>query len=479
MGRESKLSITDVAALAETAPKGGRVTGDLNSVELADPQVPHVRHLDRRNADSTAKVSLVLSSDNKIVHASDDFCHLLGYRREKLIGRSPLDFTHPDDVEASRHLMQHSHRRPGKPTVLEKRFITSDGEVVAVRVTALWHPSTETIVANVTDITEITALRRRHNVMIESSADAILVIDRDWVVTDLNQAAREMVGSVGTNLWELLAMAVHPDDLVATFAAIEHAHKTPGFHRPITFRASIDSGIWYHYSATVNNQLDDPAIRGIVINGRNVTAQVEQVTALRETERAMGRALIEISELSDPYTAGHQRHVADLAERIASRMSLDPRSIADIVLAASLHDIGKAGVPAAILSKLGPLTCDDLLTLRSHCEIGHRILTNGGMSQAVTDPVRHHHERLDGSGYPDGLVGEQITLASRIVAVADVIDAISSDRPYRPSLGLGAAIQEVTAKRCRLYDPDVVDAALDVIESAQTPAADASFFSPG
>ena len=136
---------------------------------------------------------------------------------------------------------------------------------------------------------------------------------------------------------------------------------------------------------------------------------------------------------------------------------------------------GAVSVAAVEVPDMGDLWIGQFDTV----EIGHRILTNGGMSQAVTDPVRHHHERLDGSGYPDGLVGEQITLASRIVAVADVVDAISSDRPYRPSLGLGAAIQEVTAKRCRLYDPDVVDAALDVIESAQTPAADASFFSPG
>ena len=427
----------------------------------------------------TNNVSLVVGADHKVTDASEEFCHLLGRRRDEVVGHSPLDFTHPDDVEASRHLMEHSHRQPGKASVLEKRYTVPGGDVVTVRLTAMWHPSSEAILAYVTDITEIATLRRRHNVLIESSADAILVIDRYWVVTDLNQAAREMVGPIGTNLWDLLAVRMHPEDLPSSFKSIEHAYNSPGLHHPITFRAGVGNDNWFHYSATVNNLLADPAIRGIVINVRNVTAEVTQLAALRENERAMGRALIEISELSDPFTAGHQRHAAEIAERIAARMSLEPQAIADIALAASLHDIGKSGMPTAILSKPGPLTPDELVVVRSHCEIGQRILTNGGMSVGVTEPVLHHHERIDGSGYPDGLAGAEVSLSSQIVAVADAIDAASADRPYRSSLGVGAVIEDLKTKRLTLYRSDVVDAALDIIGASQAVAADANLFRPG
>ncbi len=424
-------------------------------------------------------VSLVVGADHTVIEASEEFCHLIGRRRDEVVGHSPLDFTHPDDVEASRRLMDHSHRQPGKASVLEKRYTVPGGEIVTVRLTAMWHATSEAILAYVTDITEIATLRRRHNVLIESSADAILVIDRYWVVTDLNQAAREMVGPIGTNLWDLLAVRMHPEDLPASFKSIEHAYSSPGLHHPITFRAGLGNNVWFHYSATVNNLLADPAIRGVVINVRNVTAEVTQLAARRENERAMGRALVEISELSDPFTAGHQRHAAEIAERIASRMSLDARAIADIALAASLHDIGKAGIPTAVLSKPAPLAPDELALVRSHCEIGHRILTNGGMSVEVTEPVLHHHERIDGSGYPDGLAGDEVSLASQIVAVADAIDAASADRPYRSGLGANAVVDDLKTKRCTLYRSDVVDAALDVLGASRPVAEDANFLSPG
>ena len=447
------------------------------------------KEVEPRGADATERrgggsgcsdnVSLVVGADHTVTEASEEFCHLIGRRRDEVVGHSPLDFTHPDDVEASRRLMDHSHRQPGKASVLEKRYTVPGGDIVTVRLTAMWHPASEASLAYVTDITEIANLRRRHNVLIESSADAILVIDRYWVVTDLNQAAREMVGPIGTNLWDLLAVRMHPEDLPASFKAIEHAYNSPGLHHPINFRAGVGNDIWFNYSATVNNLLADPAIRGIVINVRNVTAEVKQLAALRENERAMGRALIEISELSDPFTAGHQRHAAGIAQRIAARMSLDPQTIADVALAASLHDIGKAGLPTSILSKPGSLAPDELVLVRSHCEIGHRILTNGGMSVGVTEPVLHHHERIDGSGYPEGLAGDEVSLASQIVAVADAIDAASADRPYRLGLGAGAVVKDLKNKRSILYMPDVVDAALDVFGTFQPVTADANFFSPG
>jgi HD-GYP domain-containing protein (c-di-GMP phosphodiesterase class II) len=141
-------------------------------------------------------------------------------------------------------------------------------------------------------------------------------------------------------------------------------------------------------------------------------------------------------------------------------------AVREIALGASLHDLGKIAVPAEILNRPGALSSAERDIVRSHSEIGHRILAEAELPDVVTDVVRHHHERLDGSGYPDALAGGEISPAARIVAVADVLDAMSSHRPYRPALPIETALMEITSNQGRLYDPDVVAAALEEVGTA-------------
>ena len=165
-------------------------------------------------------------------------------------------------------------------------------------------------------------------------------------------------------------------------------------------------------------------------------------------------------EARDPYTAGHQQRVALLASAIASEMGLSAEIIHGISLAASIHDLGKIRVPAEILSKPGRLNQIEYELVKGHSQTGYDIIKHIQFPLPIAQMVLQHHERQDGSGYPQGLKEGQILLEAKILAVADVVEAMSSHRPYRPSLGMGAALEEIAKNRGVYYDERVVDSCL-------------------
>jgi putative nucleotidyltransferase with HDIG domain len=171
-------------------------------------------------------------------------------------------------------------------------------------------------------------------------------------------------------------------------------------------------------------------------------------------------AVARIAEMRDPYTAGHQRRVATLAVAIAVELGLSEQRIEGIRVGALIHDIGKITVPAEILSRSGRLADVEFSIIKGHTEAGHEIMKGVSFPWPVLEMIIQHHERMDGSGYPHGLKGRQIVLEARIVAIADVVEAMTSHRPYRPALGIEQALAEIEQGRGLLYDPAAVDACL-------------------
>ncbi len=167
-------------------------------------------------------------------------------------------------------------------------------------------------------------------------------------------------------------------------------------------------------------------------------------------------------ELRDPYTAGHQARVTQLSLAIAGEMGLSTEQKESLRLASSIHDIGKISVPTEILSKSGPLSQTELTIVKLHVQVSYEIVRKIDFTLPVADIVLQHHERLDGSGYPLGAAGNTITLEARILGVADVVEAMSSHRPYRPALGVVKALEEITSHKNILYDSKVVGACLSV-----------------
>lgn len=185
---------------------------------------------------------------------------------------------------------------------------------------------------------------------------------------------------------------------------------------------------------------------------------VKHQSKLRDTLEATVEALASVIEACDPYTAGHQRRVAQLATALAMEMGLSQDRIEAVHLAGIVHDIGKIQVPAEILTKPGKLTEIEFNLIKQHSDAGCEILKNIDFPWPIAEIVRQHHERLDGSGYPLGLKNDEILLEARILAVADVVEAMSSHRPYRPALGTGVALEEIARNSGTLYDPEVVKA---------------------
>ena len=186
----------------------------------------------------------------------------------------------------------------------------------------------------------------------------------------------------------------------------------------------------------------------------------QQLVQLQHSLEDTVRVIATIVEKRDPYTAGHQARVADLAAAIARQMGLPDEQVNAIHLASIVHDLGKIQIPAEILSKPGRLTEIEYSFIKTHPQAGHDILKNISIPWPLAQMVLQHHEHFDGSGYPQGLNGDLIILEARIISVADVVEAMSSHRPYRAGLGIEAALAEITRQRGIFFDPQVVDACL-------------------
>lgn len=304
------------------------------------------------------------------------------------------------------------------------------------------------------------------------------------VVLRANQAAVEYLGlgDVDSAVGVPIADFVHAEDRPAVAARVRTmlAEKTavpPCVERYIRTDGTVVSG------ETVAAPITYQGRTAVTVVIRDMTARLRAEAALRESERryreelellvaqrtqALHEARSELDavmavvmravELRDPYTAGHQRRVAELADAIAHHMGLEAEDCSRIRVAAELHDIGKLSVPAEILSKPATLSAAEYELVKGHAQAAADILESVSLDWPLAQVVGQHHERMDGSGYPLRLTGEETLPFARLLAVADVVEAMVSHRPYRPAKGLGSALDEVLAGRGTRYDPAVVDA---------------------
>jgi putative nucleotidyltransferase with HDIG domain len=223
---------------------------------------------------------------------------------------------------------------------------------------------------------------------------------------------------------------------------------------------------WYLLTAT---PIPIDGRRGLIVAHENVTTLKQREEAITAALVGTVEAIADIAEVRDPYTAGHQRCVARLGEAIANHMGLDVEITQAIRLGAMIHDIGKIAVPAEILSRPGRLSDAEMQLVRTHCQTGYDMVANIPFPWPLAEIILQHHERMDGSGYPGALPGDSIRIEARVVAVADVVDAISSHRPYRPSRGIARANDEIRAGAGTRYDRAVAAAYLsDEVQSLAT-----------
>lgn len=416
-----------------------------------------------------------------------DECYLIFERDQKQGVATYADFIesiHPED----RHLVDQAYTESlEKHTVYNvvHRLKMADGRIKYVNEIgeSIYDENGKAVRSSGTiqDITErlqseeaVHEKEEQIRLLLDSTAEAIYGVDLDGNCTFANAACLRILGYddvselIGKNMHALIHHtradgSPYPDTEchiyeafrtgVATHADDEVMWRNDGSCFPVSY--------WTH-AITKNDQ-----ITGSVVTFLDITEQLQARDSLKISHAQLKASLegtistiTKIVDARDPYTAGHQQRVADLASNIAREMGVDEKLIEGIFLGAKIHDIGKINVPAELLSKPTKLTNTEYMLIQSHSKVGYDILKDIEFPWPVAEIAYQHHERMDGSGYPQGLKGEEIILEARIVAVADVVEAMASHRPYRPGLGIDKAMDEIMKNRGNFYDPQVVDACL-------------------
>ncbi|MBA7485615.1 hypothetical protein ES707_21163 [subsurface metagenome] len=212
-------------------------------------------------------------------------------------------------------------------------------------------------------------------------------------------------------------------------------------------------------------------VTGVIGLSKDITVQRKAEQKLKTTYQRLKKTMdaaidtmSKIIEAKDPYTSSHQHRVCQLAVPLARELGLSEDKIEGIRIASLIHDIGKIGLPTEILSKPTKLTEIEFSLIKNHSQVGYDILKSIDFSYPIARIVLQHHERINGSGYPNGLRADKILLEARILGVADIVEAMSSHRPYRPALGIDKALEEIYQNRGTLYDPEVVDACFELFK---------------
>jgi PAS domain S-box-containing protein len=320
----------------------------------------------------------------------------------------------------------------------------------------------------------------KYRFLAESAADVVFILDMNMVTTYVSPSIERMLGFTPEERIAQKAeqqLTLNSQKLAfETLVAELDREKEKGADPDRSQTLELD---YYHKDGSIKHLVT--YIRGIRDNEGRLTGfygSNHDITEYKQAEEKLQRTLQSLRkavgvttqvlasavELRDHYTAGHQIRSADLARAIATEMGLTHEKIEGIRLAGSIHDIGKLSIPAEILSKPTKLSEIEFSLIKEHARSGFEMLKDVESPWPLAEIVYQHHERMDGSGYPRNLKGEEILMEARILAVADVVEAISSYRPYRPALGIDAAMEEISKERGILYDPEVVDACVKLFQ---------------
>ena len=311
----------------------------------------------------------------------------------------------------------------------------------------------------------------RYRRLFETAQDGILILDFDsGLIKDANPFITNLLGYtreelIDQELWEI-GFIIDKTMALKAFTTIQEKgyvryENLPLRHKNGDIREVEFVSNAYHVGG---NKVIQCNIRDITEKKKLEEENLKFQHLMSVSLHQMIETLANVIVARDSYTAGHQKRVANLASAIAAKLNLPLHTIEGIELSALIHDIGKIAVPAEILTKPSKLSSFELAMLRNHVQTGYDILKDMNFPWNLAQIILEHHERVDGSGYPNGLKGDSICEEARIIAVADTVEAISSDRPYRKSKGIEAALEEITMNRGILYDDRVVDACLDVFK---------------
>lgn len=410
---------------------------------------------------------------------------MLGFTPGEWLAQPDLWYrqVHPEDRD--RIASSYTRLRPGDKAIsCEYRIHKRDGQEIWVRdyVRLLAPEGSETPVYEGVMV-EITAEKRalshleeseaRYRDLFASNPNPMWIYDLDTLrFLAVNDAA---VALYGYSRDEFLAMTIKdirpPEDVPRLLENVRRVSR--GLDRAGLWRHVKKDGALLDVEIT-SHTVDYGGRKAETVLVRDLTEQVEArrriddyIARMERVIDATAIAVADVVELRDPYTAGHEFRVGEIAAGIAAEMGLDGHMQRGLRVAGSLHDVGKVAVPGEILVKPTRLTSQEFALVKGHCRAGFEVLKGIEFPWPVAEVALQHHERMDGSGYPDGLKGEGIILEARIIAVADVIEAMASHRPYRPAVGVASALDEIEQYSGRKYDTEVASAALTLFRQRE------------
>jgi PAS domain S-box-containing protein len=464
--RTSQLSKTNEELVMEMAER------KLAEEELRQSEV-HYREL----ADSIADVFFALDNELKYTYWNKASEKLTGVVAKEALGKHFFSVFPENDVTRKLQNMYQEVIKTNESQVYVTEYPGVQKLIHEISV----YPSNGGVTVFVKDITDrkqaedalktsveaLMASEKRYSTIFESAAEGILIIDFEKEHFKYsNPAINRMLGYSQEEFKNMNSNDIYSKDPIKN--AVTEIGK--GVFGEETLESGIpclrkDGGILYVDINTTQVLLD--GIKCSVSFFTNVTerklAEEGKKRNIEKLLKVMGdtiKAMAMTVEIKDPYTSSHQQRVSKLATCIAQEMGLTNEQIKGISIAGTIHDIGKMYVPSEILSKPGKLNAVEFALVKMHSQAGYDILKIIEFPWPVAQTVLQHHERMDGSGYPDHLSGKAIILEARIIAVADVVEAIASRRPYRAALGIDKALEEISQQKGALYDSDVVDACL-------------------
>ena len=455
------------------------ITQDITERKQAQEKLRQSEEKYRLTFASTSDIIFTVDPELKVSNITPSVEKVLGYSPQELINKSfsDLHLMTPESLERAIFNVQQVFSGLDVPTTIYE-FITKDGvkgigevtgspiiqEGKIIGVTCVARDITERMLA----AAALTKSEEKYRSLVENAQEGIYQSAVGYLT--LNPALARMLGydspeEVMATITDLARqLYVNPDDRKKLLEMVNEKGSITDFETEYYKKDGSRLWVSINMHAVRDGQGRILYYQGInqdITEKKKIEAErQENIERLRKSLGATINAMAVTVETRDPYTAGHQRRVADLARAIAMEMNLKSEQIDGVRMASMIHDIGKISIPSEILTKPTELTKLEFNLIKTHPDSGYNILKDIEFPWPIARIVLEHHERIDGSGYPNGLKGEQTLLESRIIAIADVVEAISSHRPYRAAQGLDVALAEISKNKGILYEPDIVDACL-------------------